>query len=158
MEEPNICFIPELSGVWTHPEVVSFLWVWGKVVKKQPNHSIRNRRTETQIAERISKLKLIKMKYYFQNIPGEKADEMVDESCSQTSPPVRLPDEDRVYNVQGVALKTSCSRHWLAFTLEGTEANWCSLHPAKQHLKVWEDQHIPSILTLLTVSSESGRA
>ena len=68
-------------------------------------------------------------------LPGINVDEMVDESCSQTSPPMRLPDEDWVNDVQRVALKTSSSRYWPSFTLQSAEADWCSLHPAQQHLR-----------------------
>ena len=72
-------------------------------------------------------------------LPGIDIDEIVNEICSQTSAPMGLPDEDWVNDVQTVAPETSCSRHRPSFPLESTEAHWVSLHPAQQHLTVWDD-------------------
>ena len=59
---------------------------------------------------------------------------MINESRGQTSSSVRLSDEDRVYDVQGIVLQTSCPRNWSTFPLESAESDWRSLDPAQQHL------------------------
>ena len=72
---------------------------------------------------------------------------MVDKSCSQASPPVRLPDEDGVNDVQAVALKTSSPRHWPTFAFESAEADGCSFHPAQQGLTMSENRTHPTLLS-----------
>ena len=68
------------------------------------------------------------------HIPWVNVDEMVNESGGQPSTSVRSPDEDGVYDVEGVVLLASSPWDWPTFPLEAAEADWDSLHPAQQDL------------------------
>ena len=59
---------------------------------------------------------------------------MINGGSGQASASVRSPDEDGVYDVEGVVLLASSPRHWPTFPLEAAEADWDSLHPAEQDL------------------------